>query len=137
MKRNSIRAFTLIEILVVVAIIGLLAGLLLNRAGGALDGAQVKVAHSMVNDTYRTSFVRYKIDLGDYPSTADGLNALLTAPANAGDRWRGPYADKIATDPWGEAYQYRYPGTHNKGSFDLYSKGPDKTEGTTDDIGNW
>lgn len=137
MKRNSVRAFTLIEILVVVAIIGLLAGLLLSRAGGALDGAQIKVAHSMVNDTYRTSLVRYKIDLGDYPSTADGMNALLTSPANAGDRWRGPYADKIAADPWGEPYQYRYPGTHNKGSFDLYSKGPDKTEGTADDIGNW
>src|SRR5947199_350430 len=102
MKRNSLRAFTLIEILVVVAIIGLLGGLLLSRTSGALDGAQIKVAHSMVNDTYRTSFMRYKIDLGDYPSTADGMNALLTAPANTGDRWRGPNADKIAADPWGE-----------------------------------
>jgi general secretion pathway protein G len=137
MKRQSIRAFTLVEILVVVAIIGLLAGLLLNNAGNAFGGAQVSIAGSMVKDTYRTSFVRYKIDLGDYPSTGDGLGALLAAPANAGDRWRGPYADKVQPDPWGEPYQYRYPGTHNKGGYDLYSKGPDKTEGTADDIGNW
>ncbi|MEO6994896.1 MAG: type II secretion system major pseudopilin GspG [Lacunisphaera sp.] len=137
MKRNSIRAFTLVEILVVVAIIGLLAGLFLSGAGTAFGGAQSKIASSMVNDTYKTSFVRYKIDMGDYPSTADGLNALIVAPGSAGDHWHGPYADKIVPDPWNEPYQYRYPGTHNKGSYDLYSKGPDKVEGTSDDIGNW
>ena len=137
MKRNSIRAFTLVEILVVVAIIGLLAGLLLNNAGSAFGGAQTSIAASMVKDTYKTSFVRYKIDMGDYPSTADGLNALITAPASDGDPWHGPYADKVAPDPWNEPYQYRYPGTHNKGSYDLYSKGPDKVEGSSDDIGNW
>jgi general secretion pathway protein G len=137
MKSKSVRAFTLVEILVVVAIIGLLAGLLLNNAGSAFGGAQIAITQSVVKDTFRTSFVRYKIDMGDYPSTADGMNSLITAPPSAGDRWRGPYADKISLDPWGEAYQYRYPGTHNKGSYDLYSKGPDKTEGTADDIGNW
>ena len=137
MKRTSIRAFTLVEILVVVAIIGLLAGLLLNNAGSAFGGAQTSIAAAMVKDTYKTSFVRYKLDMGDYPSTADGLNALVTAPASAGDRWHGPYAEKVTPDPWNEPYQYRYPGTHNKGSYDLYSKGPDKVEGTADDIGNW
>jgi len=137
MKRHFVRAFTLVEILVVVAIIGLLAGLLLNNAGSVFGGAQTAITGAMVRDTFKTSFVRYKIDMGDYPSTADGLNALVTAPASAGDRWRGPYAEKIALDPWGEAYQYRYPGTHNKGGYDLYSKGPDKADGTADDIGNW
>lgn len=137
MKRNSVRAFTLVEILVVVAIIGLLAGLLLSRAGDSLETANNKIAQAIVNDTYKTSLVRYKIDMGDYPSTADGMNALMSAPANAGDRWHGPYADKITPDPWGEPYQYRFPGTHNKGSYDLYSKGRDKAEGTADDIGNW
>jgi general secretion pathway protein G len=85
--------------------------------------------------------VRYRIDLSDYPSTAEGIQALLVAPANKADRWRGPYIDtpgnKAPLDPWGEPYQYRYPGTKNKGGYDLYSKGPDRVDGTDDDIGNW
>lgn len=139
MKRNSIRAFTLVEILVVVAIIGLLAGLLLNNAGSAFGGAQTSIAAAMVKDTYKTSFVRYKIDMGDYPSTADGLRALVAAPANRADQWHGPYlADgKLPNDPWGEPYIYKYPGTHNKNGYDIFSKGPDHVEGTKDDIGNW
>jgi len=137
MKRNSLRAFTLVEILVVVAIIGLLAGLLLNRAGDSLDTANVKIAQATVIDTYKIPFTRYRMDMGDYPSTADGMNALVSAPGNSGDRWHGPYVDKLAPDPWGEPYLYRFPGTHNKGSYDLYSKGRDKAEGTADDIGNW
>lgn len=85
--------------------------------------------------------VRYKIDVGDYPSTAEGLAAMVAAPANKAERWRGPYIDapggRIPADPWGEAYRYRFPGTRNPGGYDLYSIGPDKTEGTEDDIGNW
>ena len=137
MKSAAQRAFTLVEILVVVAIIGLLAGLFFTNVEKIFGGAQESLVRVFVRDSFKTTLVRYKIDMGDYPSTAEGLAALLTAPSSGADHWHGPYVDKIPLDPWGEPYQYRYPGTHNKGSYDLFSKGPDKTEGTADDIGNW
>ncbi len=135
------RAFTLLEILVVLAIIGLLVGLGVKNADKILGSSQASIAGIFVNDTMKTSLVRYRIDLGDYPSTAEGLEALVTPPASKAERWKGPYIEakggKLPHDPWSELYQYRYPGTQNKGSYDLFSKGPDKTEGTEDDIGNW
>jgi len=134
-------AFTLLEILVVLAIIGLLAGLAISNSDKIFGRSQEAVARIFVRDTLKTGLVRYRIDLGDYPPTAEGLSALLSAPAGKADRWRGPYLDapgnRLPADPWGEPYQYRYPGGKNKGGYDLYSKGPDKTEGTDDDIGNW
>ncbi|MDP2138005.1 MAG: type II secretion system major pseudopilin GspG [Candidatus Didemnitutus sp.] len=139
MKSRS--AFTLLEILVTLAIIGLLAGLAISNSDKIFGQSQEAVARIFVRDSLKTSLTRYRIDLGDYPTTAEGLNALLVAPANKADRWRGPYADvtggKLPADPWGEAYRFRYPGTKNKGGYDLYSVGPDKTDGTEDDIGNW
>jgi general secretion pathway protein G len=134
-------AFTLLEILVVLAIIGLLAGLAVSNSDKIFGHSQEAVARIFVRDSLKTSLVRYRIDLSDYPSTAEGIQALLVAPANKADRWRGPYIDtpgnKAPLDPWGEPYQYRYPGTKNKGGYDLYSKGPDRVDGTDDDIGNW
>lgn len=138
---NSRSAFTLLEILVTLAIIGLLAGLAISNSDKIFGQSQEAVARIFVRDSLKTSLTRYRIDLGDYPSGAEGLNALLTAPANRAERWRGPYAEapggKLPLDPWGEAYRYRYPGVKNKGGYDLYSTGPDKADGTEDDIGNW
>ena len=132
-------AFTLIEILVVLAIIGLLAGLAISNIGGIFGGAQVTTAQLFVKESMKTSLTTYRIHLGDYPTTSEGIMALITAPASKADRWRGPYIEggKVPLDPWGEPYQYRYPGTKNKTSYDLYSKGPDKVDGNEDDIGNW
>ena len=138
---QSRSAFTLLEILVTLAIIGLLAGLAISNSDKIFGQSQEAVARIFVRDSLKTSLTRYRIDLGDYPSTSEGLGALLAAPSNKAERWRGPYAEtpggKLPTDPWGEPYRYRFPGTKNKGGYDLYSAGPDKADGTEDDIGNW
>ncbi len=131
--------FTLLEIIVVLGILGLLVGVLVVNVTGNLNRGQEDTARIFVKTTLQTPLTTYRIDVGDYPSTAEGLQVLVTAPASRADRWRGPYtADgKIPLDPWGEPYQYRYPGTKNPRSFDLFSKGPDRQPDTQDDIGNW
>jgi general secretion pathway protein G len=118
------RAFTLVEILVVITIITLLAGLTIANVGKLFGGSQVDIAKLFVTQSMRTPLVTYRLHMGSYPSTEEGIAVLKTAPAGKTDRWRGPYL-------------YRYPGTHNKEGYDLWSKGPDKTDGTDDDIGNW
>ena len=139
-RRASLPAgFTLLEILVVLAIIGLLAGLAITNVDKIFGGAQVSTVRLQVRDSMRTPLTSYRIHMGDYPTTAEGLQALISAPSSKSDKWHGPYLEppRIPTDPWGEPLQYAYPGTRNKGSYDLWSKGPDKQSGTEDDIGNW
>jgi general secretion pathway protein G len=133
------RGFTLVEILVVLAIIALLAGLTMTHMDTLFGSSQAEVAKLMVNQSLKAPLLAYRLQMGDYPSTDEGLQALFAAPANKTDRWRGPYADGKfpVLDPWGEPYQYRYPGTRNKTGYDLWSKGPDRTDGTDDDVGNW
>jgi general secretion pathway protein G len=135
------RGFTLVEILTVLAIVGLLIGVVVSNTDKIFGQSQESVARIFVRDSLKTSLVRYRIDLGDYPTTAEGLNALITAPSSNADRWRGPYMDalggKLPLDPWGQPYEYRYPGVKNPGGYDLFSKGLDKTPDTADDIGNW
>lgn len=132
--------FTLLEILVVLAILGLLVGLAVSNTDKIFGQSQETVARIFVRDSLKSSLVQYRIHNGDYPSTTEGLGALVKSPSGR-DRWNGPYVEvsggKLPLDPWGEEYVYRYPGTQNKGSFDLLSKGADKTQDTADDIGNW
>ncbi len=141
-RRATPRAgFTLLEILVVLAIIGLLVGLVVSNTDKIFGQSQEAVVKIFVRDSLKTPLVRYRIDMGDYPSTAEGIAALLSAPSNGAERWRGPYLDtpgkKIPLDPWQQPYEYRYPGTRNQGGYDIFSKGPDKAAETADDIGNW
>ena len=138
-SRCAARAFTLLEILVVLAIIGLLVSLAVTNVGNLFSGSQKDIARLFVNQSMQAPLNVYKIHMGDYPTTAEGLAALITPPANKADRWRGPYLQdsKLPVDPWGEPYQYRYPGVKNKTGYDLWSKGPDKIDGTEDDIGTW
>jgi general secretion pathway protein G len=131
-------AFTLLEILVVIAIIGLLATLAIVNLGGVHERAEESAARLMVQESFKTALNVYRFSVGDYPSSAEGLQALVAAPSGK-TAWHGPYVEngKIPNDPWGEPYQYAYPGTHNPKSFDVWSKGKDKQSGTADDIGNW
>ncbi|HEY0945520.1 MAG TPA: type II secretion system major pseudopilin GspG [Opitutaceae bacterium] len=145
-RRSSLRrlqraraAFTLLEILIVLAIIGLLVGLAVSKFENIFGSSQQEVARLFVGQSMKLPLTSYRLHMGDYPSTAEGLQSLVSAPANKADRWRGPYIDgsKVPLDPWQEPYVYRYPGAKNKGGYDLFSKGPDKQEDTADDIGNW
>lgn len=138
-RRSLHRAFTLLEIMIALAILGLLVGLAVTNVEGIFGGAQVSTAKLFVSESIKLPLTSYRIHMGDYPSTAEGLQALITPPAHRAENWHGPYlADgKLPVDPWGEPYGYRYPGVKNKNGYDVFSKGPDKTEGTKDDIGNW
>jgi len=80
--------------------------------------------------------LKFRIDTGSFPSTSEGLAALLKAPGNKAAKWKGPYIDNLPDDPWGNPYKYRYPGSKNPNKYDLYSLGQDGTE-SADDIGNW
>ncbi len=139
LARRLRRGFTLLEIMIALAILGLLVGLAVNNVGNIFGNAQITTSKLFVSESITTPLTAYRIHMGDYPSTAEGLQALVTPPANRADQWHGPYIEdpKKIIDPWGEPYQYRYPGVHNKNGYDVFSKGPDKTEGTKDDIGNW
>lgn len=129
--------FTLIEIMVVVIIIGLLSAMILpNIFGNQIKAFRVKTKSDI--STMSQALGMYRLDNFTYPSTSEGLNALSTNPGK--QSWTGPYLKRVPKDPWGNAYQYQYPGTHNSDSFDLMSFGPDGTaggEGDNADIGNW
>jgi general secretion pathway protein G len=127
--------------MIVLAILGMLVALTISKLGGSLDQASVGTAKIFVQDSMKAPLLTYKIQMGSYPTTEQGLQALVTAPAAVADRWSGPYVEltngKLPLDPWKNPYQYSCPGTHNKDGYDLWSMGPDGKSGTDDDIGNW
>ena len=137
--RSLRRGFTLLEILLALAILGMLVGLAVINVDSILGNSSNAAAKIFVNDSIKLPLTSYRIAMGEYPSTAEGLQALIAAPASKAEQWHGPYFSdpKIPVDPWGETYIYHYPGVHNPKGYDIYSKGPDKVEGTADDIGNW
>jgi len=131
------RGFTLLEIMVVLAIIGLLATLAITKLDKIIGDSNEQIAQIFVKQSVKVPLTSYRMNMGDYPTTQEGLQALVTPPADKAGLWKGPYIeDKIPLDPWKRPYQYKYPGTHNKNGYDVYSLGKDGVE-SDDDIGNW
>jgi general secretion pathway protein G len=134
-RRHS--GFTLLELLVVLTILVLLGGLVGPAVMNQLGGAKSKTAAVQVKDL-ESAAKMFKLDVGRYPSTAEGLGALVTRPGTA-TGWNGPYLDKgLPKDPWGNDYFFESPGRH--GDIDIYSLGADKAPGgekENADVGNW
>jgi general secretion pathway protein G len=135
MRINS--GFTLVELLVVMIIIGLLAALVGPRFIRQEEKAKIKAAKAQI-ELLSTALDTFRLDVGRYPSTQEGLDALRTKPG-AIERWDGPYLKKdLPLDPWGKAYVYKSPGEH--GPFDILSYGADGAPGGEEDnrdIASW
>jgi general secretion pathway protein G len=140
-SKNNIKTvqqgFTLLELLVVMVIIGLLAGYVGPRYFAQIGKSEVKTTKAQI-DAFEKALDQYRLDVGRYPATEPGLNALVAKPDSEA-KWAGPYLKKaVPNDPWGNKYTYRSPGEH--GEYDLLSFGKDGKLGGTDeaaDITNW
>ncbi|MBT9567375.1 MAG: type II secretion system major pseudopilin GspG [Thiobacillus sp.] len=129
--------FTLLELLVVLVILGLLAGYVAPKYFAQIGKSEVKTAQAQIG-ALEKALDQYRIDTGRYPANEQGLAALTSKPADEA-KWAGPYLKKaVPNDPWGKPYQYKMPGEHSE--VDIYSLGRDGVAGGSGedaDIGNW
>ncbi|MDE2388527.1 MAG: type II secretion system major pseudopilin GspG [Betaproteobacteria bacterium] len=136
-KAKAVRGFTLLELLVVMVIIGLLAAYVGPKYFSQVGKSEIKMAQAQI-DALEKALHQYRLDVGSYPATEQGLAALVNRPNNEA-RWQGPYLSKLPpADPWGRPYVYKYPGERSE--FDLLSYGKDGQpggEGEAADITNW
>lgn len=135
--RRRQRGFTLLELLVVIVIIGLLAGLVAPRYFDQVSKSNSKVAKAQI-ESLAQALDQYRLDIGSYPTTEQGLNALYMKPQNI-ERWAGPYLKKpVPVDPWGNKYAFKSPGDH--GDVDIMALGSDGQIGGTGeaaDVTSW
>jgi general secretion pathway protein G len=135
-RRDS--GFTLLELLVVLAIMGMLAAIIAPQVIKYLGSSRTQTAHVQIQNVM-AALELFRLDVGRYPTPQEGLQGLVTAPQSAAN-WNGPYLrkDSALRDPWGEAYIYRIPGQH--GEIDVFTLGSDKAPGGTgeaQDVGSW
>ena len=136
-RRAGSAAFTLIELLLVVTILGILAAIVVPRMVGRGEDAKKAAAQTQIAG-FKTALNTYEVDNGEFPKGANGLADLISRPRSA-QNWKGPYldSDTVPLDPWQHPYSYTCPGRHNPSSFDIASAGPDGQLGNEDDIVNW
>jgi len=134
-RLNRNKGFTLVELMLVVIIIGILVAMVMPRLAGRSEQARAAAAKADIEANIGSALDLYELDNGLYPTTEQGLGALLAKPADA-SKWKGPYLKKKPVDPWGNQYLYRSPGTRNI-DYDLFSMGKDGVEGGEDDVTNW
>ena len=130
--------FTLMEIMLVVVIIGILAAAVLPKLTKQLPFVQNRTARSDLA-TIENVLDTYYIQNGDYPTTDQGLKALVEKPTSppSPKNWNGPYVKKLPKDPWGNEYKYKCPGEHNPDDYDLWSTGKSGQDGADDNVTNW
>ena len=133
------KAFTLIEIMVVVVILGILAATIMQQFVGTTHDAKISAAKANITEL-ESALERFNIHMDRYPTTEEGLKILVDPPNEEEKKWRGPYIKMLRPDPWGNPFQYRNPGTRHPTSFDLWSRGEDGADGGENnaaDVGNW
>ncbi len=133
-RPKFLTGFTLVELLLVVIIIGVLAAMVVPRLTGRSEEARIGVAKADIETNIATALKIYELDNGVFPTTDEGLDALVQEPGSA-TNWKGPYLEKKPIDPWGNPYKYESPGTR-RSDYDLYSLGRDGVE-SDDDVVNW
>jgi general secretion pathway protein G len=137
LQRHRHAGFTLLELLVVMVIIGLLASIVAPQYFAQIGKSNAKVARAQI-EAFGQALDQYRLDVGRYPNSEQGLASLRAAPTNV-PSWRGPYLKReVPNDPWGKAYQYKSPGQH--GEYDLVSLGSDAQpggEGEAGDVTSW
>ena len=132
---RSEKGWSLIELIVVLVILGLLAGVVGPKVYDKLVKSKDQIAKIQIKEL-EGALQLFSFDIGRYPESAEGLEALIQNPGGI-ESWKGPYlAKSVPKDPWEKPYIYRFPGTHG-GDYDLFSYGPDGTEGSDDDISSW
>ena len=137
--RDGSPAFTLVEMMVVVVVIGILAATIIPKFMTTTYDAKVSAAQAHIAEL-ENALERFNIHMDRYPTTEEGLTVLVEPPPGDDKNWRGPYVKELRPDPWGNPYQYKRPGTHHPTSFDLWSRaadGVDGGDGQGADIGNW
>lgn len=139
-RASARRAFTLLEVMMVLVILGVIAVLVLTQVTGAQQRAMEDAARTAIKGPLTNALEMFRLNTGQYPTTDMGLAALIERPSDEelAAKWAGPYlkAEQLR-DPWNSEYKYVSPGSFNETGFDLSSPGPDRVEGNEDDITNW